>query len=126
MKKHVIHVITMISVIFLFSAFTVFAEEEMPDEYDQIQESGKCGTYVTWQLKNHYVKVSENDYNMTKSSLIISGTGAMKNYGYQENPFYSWIVDEILIGEGVTTVGNYAFFRCDAKKVILSSTVKKI
>ena len=68
----------------LSGASTVFAEEEYPVEYDEINDSGKCGTNVTWQIKEHYVKTGEYDINLTKTSLIISGTGAMTNYAYQQ------------------------------------------
>ena len=72
-------------------------------------ESGTCGENLTWSLNNRV--------------LSINGTGAMDNYYYQSNlddsdndiraPWFGYKIDTIIINEGVTKIGNYAFFRCD-------------
>lgn len=65
--------------------------------------SGTCGENVTWTL----------DANGT---LTISGTGDMKNYSN-----YNWVVapwrdkdiTSVVIKNGVTSIGDYAFYFCD-------------
>ncbi len=71
--------------------------------------SGTCGKVnpedVTWRLEGeagHY-------------RLIISGTGAMADYdNYDDQPWNSYAGDikTVVIGNGVTTIGNYAFNGC--------------
>ena len=65
---------------------------------------GSCGENVTWSL----------DYfgNMT-----ISGTGAMYDYTRYGETVAPWTeaaadIKTVLVGEGVTTVGNFAFYGC--------------
>ena len=70
-------------------------------------ESGTCGDNLTWDL--------------TDGVLTISGTGAMDNYYYQSDyvdsnndiraPWFGYKIDTIIINEGVTKIGDYAFFR---------------
>ena len=64
-------------------------------------ESGKCGDNLTWT------------YTETTQTLTIEGTGAMTDYRFPSdipwNPYKSNI-EKILIGPGVTTICNYAFY----------------
>lgn len=69
-------------------------------------ESGTCGVdgdNVTWTLDSN-------------GKLTISGTGEMKDYGYNdvERPMQPWTlhggdVKSVVISEGVTNIGEYAF-----------------
>lgn len=60
-------------------------------------ESGECGENLKWDL--------------TDGILTISGTGDMANYSYySQAPWYSLSVDSIVIAEGVTGIGDYAFY----------------
>ncbi len=65
-------------------------------------DSGSCGTNVTYS------------YVESTHTLTISGTGAMEDYDDSYTPWYS-ICEEIttvVIGAGVTSIGNYAFSGC--------------
>ncbi len=65
--------------------------------------SGTCGENLTWTLEN--------------GVLTISGTGPMKDYsGGHISPWYDKreSITSIVIEEGVTTIGNYAFHQCAA------------
>lgn len=75
-------------------------------------------------------------YNETTKTLTISGTGNMSNYyssgtaGGRAPWVNSKIKDEIetvVISEGATSIGEYAFFECiGLKNVTIPSTVKTI
>ncbi len=65
--------------------------------------SGVCGdekSNLTWIL---------ND----EGTLTISGNGAMENWYEGESPWYSYIskIKKIIIKDGVTNIGNYAFYK---------------
>ncbi len=65
--------------------------------------SGECGIKLTWSLEN--------------GVLTISGTGAMTHYSTSANaPWHSYRreITSVIIGEGVTSIGDYAFFECSA------------
>lgn len=69
---------------------------------DASATSGTCGESLTWR------------FDATSGALIISGTGQMENYDSRvHTPWYKRDYDKsitsIIIEEGVTTVGNYAF-----------------
>ncbi len=63
-------------------------------------ESGSCGDNVTWDL--------------TDGTLTISGSGAMTNYTTGGAPWYSsrGDIEQVVIENGVTTIGDYAFEGC--------------
>ena len=64
---------------------------------------GTCGDNLTWTL------------DTGTWELVISGTGAMKDYTYSnEAPWYSYrgSIKIITIGNSVTSIGNYAFYNC--------------
>ncbi len=65
--------------------------------------SGTCNNGQTWEL------------NM-KGELLISGTGAMENYDYEDN-YAPWSnvshkVVSIVVSDGITSIGDYAFECC--------------
>ena len=67
-------------------------------------ESGTCGENLTWDLTN--------------SVLTISGTGAMYDYHTSRtHPYVPWYsnlssITSIVISDGCTNIGNYAFSDC--------------
>ena len=63
------------------------------------QESGQLTETITWELSG--------------STLIISGTGAMPDYSYPWYP-YHLSIQSVIISDGVTNIGNYAFYSCSA------------
>ena len=73
------------------------------------ETSGKCGDNLTWEL---------ND-----DTLTISGTGPMYNYSdLKTSPWYGLYksIRHIDIGDGVTTIGDYAF----AYLILLTNGIK--
>ena len=75
--------------------------------------------YTYWIEDNLTWKLYED------GTLNISGTGAMKNYGYSNNRspvFWNTDVTSIVIEEGVTSIGNEAFHLC---KNLISITIPK-
>ncbi len=72
-----------------------------------ITASGTCGDNLTWELSCDGV-------------LTITGTGAMENYSYDDSkhipltPWNSYLFDikSIVIKDGVTSIGDLAFYDC--------------
>ena len=69
--------------------------------------SGTCGANLTWTLDSN-------------GTLTISGTGAMKDYGYGNGkttaPWgnYCSSIKKVAINDGVTSIGDYAFNGCSS------------
>ena len=66
-------------------------------------DSGSCGDNVTYT----YVEATH--------TLTISGTGPMKDYNYNDKPWnnYGTTIVKVIIEEGVTTIGENAFYGCN-------------
>ena len=64
--------------------------------------SGDCGDNLIWT------------YDDTTCTLTISGTGDMSDYKYNNRPWenYEDKIETVVISEGVTKIGNYAFYSC--------------
>ena len=85
--------------------------------------SGVCGENLTWILDD-------------KGTLTISGKGAMENFNGGRSrsketspPWYDsrTYVKKIIVNDGVTTIGNYAFSDCNnLTDVRLSNSLAKI
>ena len=64
------------------------------------EESGTCGPNLTWHLTDNGV-------------LTISGKGEMNDYSLDiRAPWSRYDIKRIIIGDGVTTIGNSAFSGC--------------
>ena len=80
---------------------------------------GKCGENINYVL-------------FSDGRLILKGTGAMYDYGNYEStnksPFYdSSLVKSVVISEGITVVGEYAFVFCNnLKTATLPTTLTNI
>lgn len=78
--------------------------------------SGKCGVNATWQL------------NAATGKMTISGTGAIYNYESRKTtPWtnYASLVIELVIEEGITRIGEYAFNSLrNLEKLTLPSTLE--
>ena len=71
--------------------------------------NNKCGENLTWKLENN--------------TLTISGTGAMDDYDARNNHLPPWYsrrdqIQEVVIGNGVTSIGNDSFNQCTNLKTI--------
>ena len=82
----------------------------------EITASGTCGDNLTWTLDS-------------AGTLTISGTGDMTNYSWSSTPWHSSadVIKNVVIGDGVTTIGNYAFNLCpNLSKVKFGTSLKSI
>ena len=70
---------------------------------DDLYGRGSCGENVEWVMT-------------LDGTLTISGTGAMKDYEASSAPWYGACsqVKKVIIGDGVTRIGDYAFQHCRA------------
>lgn len=77
-------------------------------------QSGTCGDNLTWT------------YSTATCKLVIDGTGAMYDYPLVDRPWetYEANIKSVVIGNGVTTIGDYAFDRCGSlTSVIIGNSV---
>lgn len=76
-------------------------------------------------------KTGSLDWSLTSGGILtISGSGDMENFA-ENNQNQPWNVhndkiNTIVIGNGVTSIGDYAFYNSPASSVYISSGVKKI
>ncbi len=110
MKKIFSLVLALIMVMSLFNGVTVSAAT--------VTASGTCGDNLTWTLDEDGL-------------LTISGTGSMKNYTFLgDAPWwysYSSFVKSVNIKNGVTSIGDSAFFDCTSlTRVTIPDSVTSI
>ena len=81
----------------------------------EVVKEGTCGEGVSWTLDD-------------EGTLTISGTGAMSDYSIAEAPWnnYRSSIQEIVISDGVTSIGDYAFYYCSADSVSIPESVTSI
>ena len=94
---------------------TAYIPEDIPEVYgverasstkQERQNDGACGTNIQWSLSS--------------GVLSITGSGEMTNYSssysYSYPPWYSSreSITEVMIEDGVTSIGDYAFYSCSS------------
>ena len=80
------------------------------------ENSGTCGPHLRWHLTDNGV-------------LTISGKGEMYDYleDYNRLPWSKSDIKRIIIGDGVTTIGGFAFASCSAlTSVTIPNSVTEI
>ncbi len=75
------------------------------DNEEVVTASGSCGTNATWKIVG--------------DTLYIQGTGSMKSYSWSGSNVAPWksytsdgTVTNVVVGEGITSVGENAFYNC--------------
>lgn len=79
------------------NAMSSYVEDEV-----EVIESGFCGSRLTWTVDENYV-------------LTISGTGTMTDWSsYSNVPWRKYVsyITSVFIDEGVTSIGDCAFYNC--------------
>lgn len=88
----------------------------LPFRAEAATYTGSCGTNATWSL------------DTSTGVLSITGTGAMNDYTYSTRFWknYSSYIKSVVVGEGITYIGNCAFDLCPATSVSLPSTLTEL
>jgi len=96
---------------FSFLVVTVFAIFALTVADDH----GKCGDDLTW------------DYTASDDTVTISGTGNMTDFAPGGLPdWQQYRPRKLVVQEGVTSIGNYAFCNTSLSEMTLPSTLKSI
>ena len=88
-------------------------EQTIPSE-TEIIASGECGQTSTWKIDSNGV-------------MYVEGTGAM--YDYWPHSDYQWkqyqpIIKKVVMGEGITRIGNSVFSNCKVLcEAVISNSV---
>ena len=103
----------------LCTAFPAFAEI-----ISNVTTGASCGANLTWE------------YDTETKVLTISGTGAMSDFDYYSGGMRApWVkinriynnLETVVISDGVTSIGEYAFYYCEnLKNITIPSSVKSI
>ena len=91
--------------------------EEVTESAVVTAADNQCGDNATWTLSDMGV-------------LTISGSGAMYDYTSENHsPWYysQLMVNEVVVGSGITRIGNYAFDECkNMRSITIANTVTEI
>lgn len=74
----------------------------------------KYGGKTVWLVDHTAGKCGATSYSLDRGVMTISGNGSIRGYSKGEAPWYAYRdeIVELIIGGGVTSVGNYAFYGC--------------
>lgn len=89
----------------------------------------KFGGKTTWLIDHVNGSCGATKYSLDRGTLTISGTGTIRGYSKGEAPWYSMKeeVQKVVIGDGVTSIGNFAFHGCEnMSELTLGSSVTTI
>ncbi|MBQ9083565.1 MAG: leucine-rich repeat domain-containing protein [Clostridia bacterium] len=118
MKRHrCLYLLTalLLTVVLCLSPLNVFAADAPPVAESsapaQILHEGTCGEDMKWMLD-------------ADGTFTLSGTGHMLHYTGPGSGDAPWLkyhdqIRAVVIGEGVTGIGNYAFFGCENLQSVL-------
>ena len=76
---------------------------------DETPTTGTCGDGVTWTYTPNLDEYGDD----LGGTLVISGDGAMENYRSSYDAPWRTDITELQIENGVTSIGDYAFYRCE-------------
>ena len=79
-----------------------------------VVDSGSCGGNVIWKITS-------------AGTLTISGTGPIEDFAYSSAaPWYNHTVNSVIIGDGITRIGDYAFYDSAMTNLSLPESLESI
>lgn len=96
----------------------VTVQESLNEQLDlqaDIVDSGTCGDDITWTLDSY-------------GTLVISGEGyiGLANYGPLRTYWEEMSINKVIIKEGITGIGMYAFMHCSLTSIEFPSSLTSI
>lgn len=93
--------------------------EELPADLPDTLELGNCGENITCTLTKDTVE----GWDLAQGKpyrLTLAGTGEMPVYLLEEIPWYAYrgMITSLSIGEGITSISEYAFYECVSLKTL--------
>ena len=95
----------------------------MIGEAQNIETNNEIKKEETWDISENGDKTVIAKWTLENKTLTISGKGKMKNWNSASSrdvwrDGYKNVLENVLIGEGITSVGTYAFYECELLKNI--------
>lgn len=99
-----------------FKEGNFIGENDFSEGEEMTIYNGACGNSATWTL--------DTDSN----TLTICGTGAMSDYTMGGAPWYNYYSNcqNIIIEDGITSIGEYDFYYCWIRSVTIPNSVTSI
>lgn len=117
-RKNINLLVVVMLTAMLFSTVnnSVYAKKSKREPVE-IVNSGICGDSVCWK------------FSPDSGLLVISGKGAINNYNFPGNPapWKRTSIDSLIIEEGITGIGDYAFYYCEnLRSISLPNSLRRI
>lgn len=116
MKKAISLILSIVMMLSITAGMDIsaFAAPDVSSDGEYI--SDYCGDDVGWQL------------NKETGVLTISGSGNTTNYKSEESPFFNRTdINEIIISQGITSIGDNLFQSCkNLKEIVIPDSVNTI
>ncbi|MDE7093279.1 MAG: leucine-rich repeat protein, partial [Oscillospiraceae bacterium] len=108
--KSMVAIITVLCLCTCYIPNAVLTETNMISvNAEDVVTSGKCGENVTW------------NFDETTGILTIDGTGEMQDFNFYDDVSWKYLrenIKTVIINDGVTSIGNYAFLECSSLESI--------
>lgn len=123
--KKILWLLLCLSLLFVYSPLYVWAKDLEMNNVENISTvniednkntdlSGSCGENVFWSFDD------------VSKTLTINGQGAMSDYDIDKAPWYKYNITDIIVNDGVTSIGNNAFLNTSSANVKISGSVTVI
>ena len=112
----------------LFLSLSFFMTLLLPlHSANTVPVSGTCGRKIAYNVDSTNLQWN---YNTSSHTLTITGSGIMKDYDNDTKaPWYPWSneIQSILLPDGITSIGSYAFISCsEITQIDLPESLKTV
>ena len=133
MKKGIRKIISIISILTMIFQMVmpiipglnskVFAVENIDLEQEEISRNYEIKEEETWDVSANGDGSVIAKWTLKDRTLRISGTGETKDWKYNSkedwhNTQYTSLIENVIIENGITSIGSYAFYRCSSLESI--------
>ena len=101
----------------------VFAADETSKETEEISRNYEVKEEETWDISANRDGSVIAKWTLKDRTLRISGTGEMRDWEFNSkedwhNTQYTNVIENIMIENGITSIGSYAFYGCSSLESI--------
>lgn len=112
--------------ILMITSFILIGCNISNSENSELESSSSTQVVTSWNVSKTETDQVMANYNLENKTLTLSGLGETLDYKITPWDEFNSQIEKIVIGDGITLLGNNLFYNCNVETIVVPSSVTEI